>query len=55
MPEGLEQSPKQLTCAHKNGSSRNSATALPRTLEMVTDAISTIPSFSGQGELVREA
>lgn len=54
MPEELEQSLEQLSCVHINGSvtaeSHNSNTPLPRTLGMVTDAVSTIPSFSGQGE-----
>lgn len=58
MPEGQEQFLEQLSCVHINGSVTaehcNSATALPRTLGMVTDAVS-IPSFSGQGELVGEA
>lgn len=55
MPESLE----QLHCEHINRSvtaeSHNSTTTLPRTLGMVTGAVSTIPSFSGQGELVGEA
>lgn len=59
MPEGLEQSLEQLRCEHINRSvtaeSHNSTTTLPRTLGLVTDAVSTIPSFSGQGELVGEA
>lgn len=55
MPEGLERPPKQPRCAHINGSSRNSATALPRILGIVTDAVSIIPSFSGQEELVGES
>lgn len=52
MPEGFGQ---LLRCAHINSSNRNSVTAFPRTLEMVTDAVSPILSFSGQGELVGEA
>lgn len=59
MPEGLEQSLEQLSCVHINRSitpeSHNSTIMLPRTLGMVTDAVSTIPSFSGQGQLVGEA
>lgn len=59
MPEGVEQSLDQLSCVHINGSvtaeSRNSTTTLPRTLGIVTDAVSTVPSFSGQGKLVGEA
>ena len=54
MSEGLELSSKYLRCAHINGSSRNSAAVLPRTPKMVTDAVNTILSFSGQGELVGE-
>lgn len=51
MPEGLEQSLEQLSCVHINTESHNYTTTLARTLGMVTDAVSTIPSFSGQGEL----
>lgn len=58
MPEGLEQASEQLSCVHINGGVTvegcNSATALPRALGMLTDAVS-IPSFSGQGEHAGEA